>query len=256
MRKSRKVRGWSLLEILLVVTVIGVLGALVSTVGFRFIDAARRAEAQSQLRLIVGAMHHYANDHEDQFPAYYWHQSTPRLAEWTFGSQLVGYLYEDVSRRSDGSFPLARKLNNDENVFISATSQQPVTRAPSTGWVNSTWSVHGGILRGAALGDRPRRSSIVRPSELILIGDSAQSVTTGLATTSFSQPNNLWRQALDIPNERLDIPIPVGPDADTAAGHGWLRYRTGGAAAVAMADGSVRLMKPGSVLHRNLVWDR
>jgi prepilin-type N-terminal cleavage/methylation domain-containing protein/prepilin-type processing-associated H-X9-DG protein len=72
-------RGFTLVELLVVVTVIGVLAGLLFPVFAQARDKARQTVCASNLRQLGGAVTLYTQDYDDRFP-----QTHPTATPWTF----------------------------------------------------------------------------------------------------------------------------------------------------------------------------
>lgn len=234
-------RGFTLIEMLITVSIMAILAVLVTGVSSKMATGGREARSISNLRQIVTAMHTYANDNNDYLPRGYFYQSGQ--AEVSYINELIPYLDEQPS-----------PLKPQRNIFISPTSALPVPVKAANAFIPMTYSVHGLLCADTSNADnRIKRSSVARPSQVILIGDSAQNPNSRNALCTFKAPEAFFTKGSTRPLDQL---IPVGADADTSAGLGGLRYRANGSAIVAMVDGHVAKMKKGSITYANVIADR
>lgn len=67
-RPRLRIRAWTLLELLVAITILLLLMALLSSTWSKFIDRADRAGCQSNLRELIRAMNHYAVAREGYYP--------------------------------------------------------------------------------------------------------------------------------------------------------------------------------------------
>jgi len=234
-------KGFSLVEMLVVFSIAAFLVALLTGLGAKVVRSGKEAQSISQLRQIAAAFHAYANDNNDRLPRGYSYQ--PGQTEVTYVTEVMPYLDEPPS-------PLQPK----RNIFISPTSALPVPPKAAGAFIPMTYSVHGLLCPDTSNG-KPQfpRSAIIRPSQVILIGDSAQNPTSRNSFCTFKTPTAFAQSGSD---KSLNEAIPVGPDSDSPAGLGHLRYRSNGSAVVAMADGHVVAMRKGSVTYGNIIADR
>ncbi|HEX4083521.1 MAG TPA: hypothetical protein VHY22_01320 [Chthoniobacteraceae bacterium] len=190
---------------------------------------ANEAESLNNLAQIAAGTNLYANDHDQMMPTGYFYQ--PGQGEITYAMQLLPY------------------VSNTTTLFIAPTSAIQPVKPSSGGFIAMTYSMNNLISPDTSTGGQPiRRTAILHPSEVILIADGAQSATTTYSRSTFTNPV--------IPSNGVpdtSVAIPVGPDADTTGGAGWLRYRDQGAVDVAMVDGHVEAMRKGSVCYCNIV---
>ncbi|MFV0416685.1 MAG: type II secretion system protein [Chthoniobacterales bacterium] len=232
---------FTLIELLVVVAIVAVLASLlIATLG-KARSQARVAKSISNLRQIATAINLYVADNNDLFPRGYFYQ--PGESELTYVTELAPYLGHKT--RSD---------DPSKNIFIAPTSAVPIPPQAPNSFIPLTYAVHGVLCPDTSTGrTRVRRSSVQRPAQVILVGDSSQNSNHGNSFTTFTSPRPFrFTGAL----ENLDDLIPIGPDSDTPGGMGQLRYRSNNAAAVAMVDGHVALLPKGSVTYGNLIPDR
>lgn len=236
--KPHMKRGFTLIEMLITISIAMVLAALIATGTKSSLAAARKAHALGSLRQIVSAMHQYASDNNEYFPLGYYYKTGS--GEKTFASELSPYLDK------------VNVLNPSASPFVSPTSVLPVK--PSKDIVPSTYSVHGLLCGDTSLEDkRIKRNRVIRPTQVILIGEGGQRPSSTYAGATLRFPTEF--QTLNS-GQPLTAKIPVGPDSDTVDGMGWLRYRTQGGAVVGMVDGHCELMRKGSVTYANIIADR
>ncbi len=231
-------KGLTLIETLIAISIAIVLAALVAAGSKTALASARKAEALSHLRQITTAMHLYASDNNEYFPTGYYYQGSQ---EKTFATELLPYM--------DGKI---NTMNPASNPFVSPTSAVRVK--PNSSFVPSTFSVHGLLCGDTSLADsRIKRNQVPRPTQVILIGEGCQSPNSTYASSTFRYPSE-FKTANS--GQNLNATIPLGPNTDTAEGMGWLRYRSGGGAVVAMVDGHCAVMAKGSVTYGNVIADR
>lgn len=233
-------RAFTLIEMLIAISIAMVLAALIAAGTRSSIAAANRTKAISNLGQILTAMHLYATDNNEYFPPGYDWKGAGKV-EKTYSSELLPYMDAKTNY-----------LNAASNPFVSPTS---LLRVKSNAeYISSTYSVHGLLCGDTSVVDnRIKRNRVIRPTEVILIGEGCQSPTSRNASATFRFPSEF--KSADSPQD-LNTKISVGPDSDTADGAGWLRYRSGGGAVVGMVDGHCAVMPKGSVTYRNVIADR
>ncbi|WP_221773323.1 type II secretion system protein [Ruficoccus amylovorans] len=231
---------FSLIELLTVIAVIAILSAILIPVVQYTRQSARESTSISNLRQIATALNLYATEHEGRYPPGYFYKPGEGERIWTV--ELSPYLNQE-----SGSGESAR------NIFVSPLAEIPVRDGSfRQGVVPSTYSVHGLICADISNGDtRLRQSGILRPTEVILVGEGTQRSNSSYSNASFSNPSAF--RTSDSP-EPLDRLIPTGSDADGVGGA--LRYRARGAVPVAFVDGHTELMKKGTVTYANVIADR
>ncbi|CAN5348557.1 hypothetical protein BH09VER1_BH09VER1_28140 [soil metagenome] len=240
MRPSRRA-AFTLIELLASVAIIATLAALIGAATTSALDSAKAAKSISNLRQIATAFHTYTGENNDYFPRGYFYQ--PGQAEVSYINELAPYLSEAPSPAVPS-----------RNIFIAPTSTIKVPAKAANAFIPLTYSVHGVLCPDTSSGTpRFRRSQVTRPTQVILIGDSAQNPTSGNSFCTFNSPPAF---KLTGDAHSLTTVIPASADSDTSAGLGQVRYRTRGAAAFAMVDGHVALMKPGTITYANIIADR
>lgn len=234
-------RGFTLVELLTTISILAVLAVLITGASSKLMGGGKTAKSISNLRQIATAMHAYANDNDDYLPRGYFYQ--PGQAEVSYINELLPYLSEQPS-----------PLKPQRNLFVSPSSVLPMPVKAANGFIPMTYSVHGLLCPDTSNGGAPmKRSAIARPSQVILIGDSAQNPTSRNSLCTLKAPAAFYQTGSDRP---LTEAIPVGADSDNNAGLGGLRYRSDGKVVVAMADGHVEAMKKGTVTYANVIADR
>jgi len=234
----------TLVEMLAAIAIVATLATALGVASASFKDKAKVSKSLSNLRQIALAINEYANDNQDRFPSGYFYQSGQ--GETTYITAISPYLSETPS-----------PLNPQRNIFIAPTSAIPMPPKTAANLVPMTYSVHGVLCPDTSSGtvSPPRRISVARPSQVILVGDGAQNPTSGNSLSTFTSPTQ-FKQTGSTQNLDNLIPTGSGFDSDTSAGLGQLRYRSGGCAAVAMVDGHVELLKRGTVTYRYMITDR
>lgn len=234
-------RGFTLVELLTTISILAVLAVLITGASTKLMGGGKTAKSMSNLRQIATAVHAYANDNDDYLPRGYFYQ--PGQAEVSYINELLPYLSEQPS-----------PLKPQRNIFVSPSSVLPMPAKAANAFIPMTYSVHGLLCPDTSNGNSPmKRNAVARPTQVILIGDSAQNPTSKNSLCTLKAPTAFYQAGSDKP---LDELIPVGADSDSNSGLGGLRYRSDGKAVVAMVDGHVEALKKGTVTYGNIIADR
>lgn len=228
---------FTLIELLATVALLAILAGLAAPSISGSLSKARQTAALSNLRQIGAAFFAYAAEDAGRFP-YCWDSSTGQ----TYAHLVLPYIPQNLREAK-------------RNVFVSPYAVKPIASGEHT--IAITYSAHPRLCNEKIPGGADTRvplPAIQRPSQVILLADGSQVPWNNYqSSASFWNP---WQ--IFAPDSVTDLSekIPVGPDSDTDAAQGWLRYRTNGHLAALMADGHAELFKKGSVTFANLLWDR
>lgn len=217
--------GFSLIELLVVITIIGLLAALGLPALGNALHQSKVAKCLSNLRQIGVGMHSYANENNGVFPTA-WDRNLQR----SYSTFLQPYMQMDsVALQSVYSSPLHR----------------PFSKAPSY-WepFNLSYAMHN-LLGHEDLAQRVRIASITRPGEVVLL------------TTGFQVASNYMRveAALHMPNELnwAACNYPLNNPVPTTTGPGWPDYINRGKANVLFVGGNAGCIKQGELRWRHLL---
>jgi prepilin-type N-terminal cleavage/methylation domain-containing protein/prepilin-type processing-associated H-X9-DG protein len=231
--------GFTLIELLTVIAIIGILAAiLIPTVG-RVRESSRTAAGLSNLREIGVTLHLYSLSNDDLLP--------PSFETTGSGAGLT-----DWALRLSAQY-LASGLRAD---YPGGVPRHPIFQDPGARIPSGTlhFSAHPILMPNSSAPISPARLSLIsRPSELVLVMDGAQDPNSGASRASAGNVPGI-NTRYDSNTGGLDEPVPLGPNADTAAGMGHIRWRVGNdnAAKFLFCDGHVKVMKQGELKNRHI----
>jgi len=232
MNKSLKIRGFTLVELLVVISIIGLLAGLAVPAINGALKKAKSGACLSNLRQIGLALITYASGSEDgRFPV------------------------PDDGKALSNEATWVKKLDIDaktkKNIFVCPGCEKPVKEGTGEE-VAITYGVY------SALVDPSQNfpiNSIVRPSDVILVADVCQETENkGWSPNRIEEPSIFLNGGGDgmAMGEDMDTPLPPGDDADGPK-KASLRYRHQGRVNVVMVDGHAESIKKGEVLNKHAV---
>lgn len=242
--KIKDHKGFTLTELLVVISIIGILSALAFPVASSIISSSEKAGCASNLRQIGVLLTSYATDNNDYLP----------LA-WAEGQDSW---WEKLTNEGYYTGSLG---NTKGNIFISPGRQKTL----ENNFSGTTYSVHDYLFRGgdSSLYQGTAKENdllykfvnIKRPSELIIVANGAQVFEGGQVYSGFWDPwqmNPNWDAVSD---SQMNLPIGTGSNTDDFSAGGYFRYPhdNNTSANVLMADGHVENFKVGEVLYRHVI---
>ncbi len=233
-------QGFTLVEVLVVISIIVVLAVVVFSVSVRVRNSARSAATLSNLREIGGAATLWMGENNNFYPPC-WDNTKGRNRSYV--QTLGAYLHDDPNFRGP------------ESKFIAPNARLTVTVGRYSH--PATYSMNPAVCRNITAGSDgtvPKlihATQVERPSEVILMADGCQN-PSNRGQSNVSAYRIIGAVGQTGPPSQFREPIPVGPDEDLPSGDGWFRYPYGRCHAL-MCDGSAQTFNKGSIQKRN-VW--
>lgn len=221
---AKQPRGFSLVELLVVVAILGVLSAITLPVLARAREGAHAAQCVANLRQLAVANLVYSNDHGGRFsPA----SSLDNRTRWHGARASVSSPFDP----SKGY--LAPYLGADGRIKLCPSLASLLTRTGRQSFENGAggYGYNQAYVGGSGGSpDRPAHRDFVRnPSRTVLFTDAALAVAGGLQEYAFSEPY---------------FAVAPSGEPNGFALQPSVHFRHGGRANVAWADGHVSSEKP------------
>ncbi len=224
-------RGFTLLELLLVVAVLGLLGVLMLPALGRAIEASRKAACASNLRQMYAAYLLYLNDHDGRF--FTWRQNTPEGVLWYWGLE--------TGAGAEGT----RKLDRSKARLAPYLGVKTVETCPSFPYVSTAakrkyeTTSYGYGLNIYLLADSPeaRRSGVStwyalpQPGQMVVWADAAQ---INMFQPPASPRNPMLEEWYYVASRNNELPT--------------YHFRHDGCVQMVFGDGSVRAKRPYQLL--------
>lgn len=244
--RPTRLRGFSLVEILVVIVIVAVLAGMLLPAVMLVRDSARSVTCASNLRQAGLAIQTYSSDWNGCLPP---SCDDNGITRWFF---LVQSYLDDTDRSNNGTrwakiilcpaadLPFDPSCPNQDRTHYCANSMT----MPDIG----SWDWYGGYGCGFPV----PLSQVNRKSEIFLLTDGAQQINgaTGATMSAWNNPG-LW----DSDPTHADLPITPDPNPEPATWPGsTVYYRHHGKATFLFVDGHVGSIAKGGLLRRNSNW--
>ncbi len=233
-RRRSCVRGFTLVELLTVIAIVGILAAIIIPVVGRVRMNSQSSVCQSNLRQIGLATALYVNDAK-VFP---------------YSTSSTGVNWRQTLRPYMG---VGDPSNSDEkNSSAVVCPSRTIEPAVAADFYKATYSCNPRLLVNPSTPGSPasvRASSVTRPAQIILFGDATQQANGGSHSQFWSVPEMI----ADGSPDQADTPIgtDVITDSDPQA-NGYIRYRHDNSMNAVFVDGHVASFKKGTIMNRNV----
>lgn len=232
MHRSRKINSFTLVEILVVISIIGLLAGLAVPAIGSAQKKAKSGACLSNLRQIGTATLAYAAENHGSFPE----SGYGEAPAWP--TNLANFLSIDAKKK--------------KSIFVCPGAEKPVQEATGNEMA-ITYGVHGGLMPKDAPAST-RLVAVVRPSQVILAADVCQDpANKGWSPYAIENPAVFVTQTGGRGGTELNSPISTATDNDLAK-NSWIRYRHDGKANVVMCDGHAESLKKGTIVNRNVIF--
>ena len=127
-RPFKRSEGFTLLELLIVVVIIGILAAIASSAYFNYINSAKRTMAESTLDTIRKALESYHIDYQNYPDAIDFNTGKDGLGRTVFQPQFVNQINGDLTSvdsylNTVTSYTLVVKAKDDKQTVMTLTPQ-------------------------------------------------------------------------------------------------------------------------------------
>ena len=259
---NKRLRGFSLIELLAVISVIALLFAILTPIVDAIRNSARTTKSLSNLRQMASAMQMYASDNNGLYPVGYFNPA-PEDTDGNpipspYGTNLPfdneNYWYLEVAQYLD-----QRTVSNNElnNILISPFVDRELAEGYFAGGevqtTPSTYSVHGVICPDITNEDSrfPIWNIEENHAEIILVAEGTL-MDSGYSKAVLENPVESYTLGNNPTSALLESKVPI-IDEDTS---GALSYRADDHALVAFLDGHVEALEKGTVRYKNIVISR
>ncbi len=238
--------GFTLIEILIVITIIVVLAGIVFTASRKMLSSARSATCAGNLREVSVAVAGYSADNHMKIPPYVLNNPDGTGYSPLF-EVLRPYLGggDRLTEISACECPEQKITKSDPLEFTLGYSGNPQLL------VNGRDSDHGGSQAPEDLGPLVRMAAVHRPAEVFLFIDAGQREPSGWATTILNKVGKSGGES-KANDQMTGRPF---MDDEPEPGGGSVYYRHNGKANVLFLDGHVESIQKGEIRERNVFID-